>query len=145
MNEPIQPPALPHSCPGCRKVLQPDWVVCPFCGLRLRPGDDLLWRSVTWLAVLVAFVVGISKISEHDPDAAAGLGMIVGLPLAYVFGKAVLFRLRGSPLTWSQLWHTGFKAGMMTVLMLVVIPMVIGVALLLFAFVACGVMMGLGR
>ncbi len=139
-------PAVLKTCPGCHKELEANWVVCPHCGLRLKPANDLLVRSLMWLAVLTAFTVLIAVIGTHDRDAASGLGFLFGLPLAYVFGKAVVFRLAGTPLTWNQLWNTSFRAGMMTFLMLVVVPMVLGVALLIFLFIACsGIMGGLGH
>lgn len=145
MNEPVESRAALKSCPRCRKDLDANWLVCPYCGLRLKPGNDLLLRSLVWLGVLLTFVLTVTVISQRDPDAAAGLGMVFGIPLAYVFGKAVLFRLQGTPLTWSQLQNTSFRAATVTFLLLVVVPVVLGVALLLFAFVACGVMLGMGR
>ena len=138
-------PAVLKTCPGCRKDLDANWFVCPFCGLRLKPGNDLIMRSLTWLAILLGYVLTITLISQHDPDAAAGLGFLFGAPLAYVFGKAVLFRLQGTPLTWSQLRQTSFRAAMTTFLLVVVVPLVLGVALLIFALAACGVMLGAGR
>ena len=145
MIEPIDSPVSLQSCPGCRKDLDANWLVCPYCGLRLRPGDDLVMRSLMWLGILLIFVVTTTLVSQRDPDMAAGLAGLIGIPMAYIFGKAVLFRIRGKPMTWSQLGNTTLRTAWMAFLLMIVAPAVLGVALILFAFVACGLMMGLGR
>ena len=143
MNEPTEVPL--KCCPGCQDEVQPEWAVCPFCGLRLKPADDLLARSVAWLAVLGGFVLGELAIYKHDPNAAAAYGTLLGLPLAYVFGKAVLFRWQGQPLTWRQLSRTTVRATLTTFVLLVVIPVAIGIAFLLLAFAICAGIYSAGR
>ncbi len=145
MNEPMPSPADMKRCPGCANQLEADWFVCPYCGLRMKPANDLLLRSLMWLGILLTFVLTLTAISTRDPDAAAGLGVIFGLPLAYVFGKAVVFRVTGNPLTWNQLWRTSIRAGVTTFLLFVVVPTVLAVAFLIFAFVMCAGMVGMGH
>ena len=145
MNEPIESPVPSKRCPGCMKQLDADWFVCPYCGLRMKPANDLLVRSLMWLGILLTFLLTLTAISTREPDAAAGLGVIFGLPLAYVFGKAVVFRVTGNPLTWNQLWKTSVRAGITTFMLFVVVPTVLAVALLIFAFVMCAGMVGMGR
>lgn len=126
-----------NRCPSCDKKLESKWLVCPYCGLRLKPADDLVVRSLTWFAILLGFTLGERAVARSDPNLATGLGVLIGLPLAYAFGKAVLFRLRGTPLTWGQLSRTTLRAGLTTFGLLVVLPVVIGVSVIVLAFIAC--------
>lgn len=145
MSKPIKSAGPPTHCPGCRQSFDPKWFVCPYCGLRLKPGEDLWLRVLMWLGVLVTFVLSITLIGRNDPDAAAGLGIIVGMPLAYVFGKAVLFRMMGEPLTWNQLAKTSIRTALWSFFLFVVVPIVLGLAFLIFAFVMCAGMVGMGH
>lgn len=135
MNESMEP--VETRCPGCDKRLEAQWVVCPYCGLRLKPADDLLRRSAAWIVVLLGFALGESAIAAKDPSLAGCLAVLIGLPLAYAFGKAVIFRVRGTPLTWNQLGRTTLRAGITTFGLLVVLPVVIGVCVIALAFIAC--------
>lgn len=112
-------------------------MVCQFCGTRLKPGNDLVVRSFAWLAVLLAFALGQVAVSLYGRDAAVAYGLLLGLPMVYVFGKAVWFRIQGTPLTWSQLRKTAVRSAALTFVLLVVGPIVIGVTLLIFAFAVC--------
>ena len=126
------------TCPGCEKALEPNWFVCPHCGLRVKPGNDFIARSLLWTAVLLAFVMMVLYIAKHDEAAASGFAAVIGIPLAYVFGKAILFRLMGKPLSWQQLRRTTIRVGMITFIYAVVIPTIIGIAMLLLLFAICG-------
>ena len=132
-------PTEPHSmtCPGCAETVEATWMVCQFCGTRLKPGNDLVVRSFAWLAVLLAFALGQVAVSLYGRDAAVAYGLLLGLPMVYVFGKAVWFRIQGTPLTWSQLRKTAVRSAALTFVLLVVGPIVIGVTLLIFAFAVC--------
>lgn len=134
---------LPGNCPQCEKELQSQWVVCPYCGLRLKPADDLLKRSLMWIGVLLTFVLAQTLIAQQGSELAGAFGVIVGLPLAYVFGKAVVFRVRGVPLTWNQLSRTSVRAFFTAFILLFVLPLVIGIAALILLLMACSA--GFGR
>jgi len=136
MNEPANLPS-PDHCPGCHKATEPKWFVCPHCGLRLKPTDDLMKRSLMWLGILSTFILAQVVVAQRDRDLAWGFSFLVGLPLAYVFGKAVLFRLMGRPLTWSQLGRTSVRTVVTTFVLVVVVPIAIGLALLIFLFIVC--------
>ncbi len=112
-------------------------MICQHCGLRLKPGHELVIRSCVWLAVLLVFALGQLAVSWYDSNMAVGFRVLLGLPIAYAFGKSVLFRIRGTPLTWHQLRDTALRAVAYTLGLLVVLPIVIGVTLVLFMFVTC--------
>ena len=133
------------DCPGCQKAVEAEWMVCPHCGIRLKSGNDLVTRSFQWLGVLLVFVAGQVAISLYDPNLAGVYGLLLGLPLTYAFGRAVLARMHGVPLTWRQLRATTLRAAAMTFVLLVVVPIVIGVALLLLAFAICAGALPMGR
>ncbi len=135
MNKPTEPHST--TCPGCAETVEATWMVCQFCGTRLKPGNDLVIRSFAWLAVLLAFALGQVAVSAYAPDVAVAYGLLLGLPMVYVFGKAVWFRIQGTPLTWSQLRKTAVRSAAWTFVLLVVVPIVIGVTLLIFAFAVC--------
>ena len=135
MNEPAEPSST--RCPGCGQAVESNRLVCHHCGLRLKPGHELAIRSLVWLAVLLVFAVGQLAISWYDTNVAIGFRVLLGLPIAYAFGKAVLFRIRGTPLTWHQLRDTALRAVAYTFGLLVVLPIIIGVTLLLFTFSVC--------
>jgi hypothetical protein len=106
----------------------------------LKPGNDLVIRSFVWLAVLLAFTLGQLAVSAYAPNLSVAYGLLLGLPMLFAFGKAVLFRIKGPPLTWYQLRNIALRATAYTFVLLVVVPIVIGVigvALLLLAFVVC--------
>ena len=125
--------AMVGDCPRCKNHLEVNWFVCPYCGTRIRPGDDLIQRSFTWLLIISGFLLALTIIAQSDEAAATGLGMIFGIPLAYVFGKAVLFRILGKPLGWDRLG----AAAVRSFLFLVVAPMAIGLCVLILGFIAC--------
>ncbi len=89
--------------------------------------------------VLGGFVLGVTLITLNDRDAGVGFGMLFGLPLAYVFGKAVLFRFHGRPLTWRELGLTSLRTAAVSFGTMVVLPILIGVAVLVMFFAICGV------
>ncbi len=135
MNEPSE--IASNYCPGCQTGVETGWMVCPHCGLRLKRGNDLVTRSFQWLAVLVVFATGQALVSWFDPNLAAAYGLLLGLPLAIAFSIAAVRRIQGVPLTWRQLRTTTLRAAAFTFVLLVVVPIVIGVALLLLAFAIC--------
>jgi hypothetical protein len=141
MSAPIQQ----FLCPGCSHEVQEQWVACPVCGLRLKPATELLPRIVAWGGVLIAFVSAVLLIARHDQDAAAGFAVVTGLPLCYIFGKAVLFRLQGQPLTWKQLGQTSVRTFLVGFGLLVVAPALIGAALIILLLAVCGGMLLTGR
>jgi hypothetical protein len=104
------------------------------CGTRLKPGHEFVIRSFVWLAVLLVFALGQLAISWYDENMEVGFRVLPGLPIAYAFGKAVLFRIRGTPLTWHQLRDTALHAVAYTFGLLVVLPIIIYVTLLLLFF-----------
>lgn len=135
MNEKIK--VFLTTCPKCGEDLEPSWSVCPLCGLRIKPEESLLMRSVIWLSLLVGYVLMVLAIAKTDQNLAVCFGVVVGLPLAYVFGKALIFRMSGQPLTLGQLGRTGLRAGLITFLTVVVAPVVLGIACLLLLFAIC--------
>lgn len=139
MNEPT--PVTEFCCPRCLIATQEAWVACPQCGYRLKPGGDLIPRALAWSAALLAFVFAVVLISQHDRDAALGFGVIFGLPLCYIFGKAVMFRLSGRPLNWQDLGMTTLRTALVTIGLVVVLPVMIGMAAILLLLAACSGMM----
>jgi len=135
MNEPTELAA--NHCRFCKAAVEANWMVCPHCGLRQKSGDDLVTRSFQWLAVLIVFAAGQALVSRYQPLLAASYGLLLGLPLTIAFCIAVIYRLQGVPLTWRQLRATTLRAAALTFVLLVVVPIVIGVALLLLAFAIC--------
>ena len=135
MNEPPDPSST--RCPGCHKAVESNRVICHHCGTRLKPGHELVVRSLVWLAVLLVFALGQLAISWYDSNMAIGFRVLLGLPIAYAFGKAVLFRIRGTPLTWHELRDTAVRAAACTFGLLVVLPIVIGVTLVMFMLAVC--------
>lgn len=143
MPEPT--PLQEFCCPGCDAPVDEKWVACPKCGTPLKPADDLLVRSAIWIALLAAYVFATLLIYKEDQRAAITFGVLCGLPLVYLFGKAVLFRLRGRPLTWKELGWTSFRVAVVGVLMTVVLPMIIGLAMIVLLFAVCGTMILRGQ
>jgi hypothetical protein len=132
-------------CPGCDAPIDEQWVACPKCGTRLRPADDLFVRSAIWIMLLGAYVFATLLIYKEDRQAGITFGVLCGLPLVYLFGKAVLFRLRGRPLTWKELGWTSFRVALVGVFVTVVLPMIIGMAMIVLLFAVCGTMMLRGQ
>lgn len=101
-----------------------------------------------WMAVLVVFALGQVFTLYYDTTLAAGYGLLVGLPLACAFSKAVVFRVYGIPLRWRELRSTMLRAAATTATafgLLVVALILIGVAVLLLVFSICGGAIGMGR
>ncbi len=138
-------PITEFCCPQCLVTVQEEWVACPKCGQRLKPGGDLLRRGFIWSATLAAFVLAIVLIYPENPDAAVGFGVIFGLPLCYIFGKAVMFRLSGRPLTWHDLGMTTLRTALVTLGLVIVLPVVIGMAAVLLLLAVCSGMMVMSR
>lgn len=143
MNEPT--PVTEFCCPNCLVAVQEAWVACPQCGLRLKPGGDLVPRAIAWSATLVAFVLAVALIYPHDESAAITFGVIFGLPLCYIFGKAVMFRLSGRPLNWHDLGMTTLRTALVTIGLVIVLPVVIGMAAVLLLLAVCSGMMIFSR
>lgn len=139
MPEPT--PLKEFCCPGCDAPVDEKWVACPKCGTQLKPADDLFVRSAIWIFLLASYVFATLLIYEENQQAAITFGVLCGLPLVYLFGKAVLFRLRGRPLTWKELGWTSFRLALVGVFMTVVLPTIIGVAMIVLLFAVCGTMM----
>jgi hypothetical protein len=137
MNEPT--PLQNFQCPQCNTDVQPDWACCPKCGYWLKPEGPLAWRLVAWAFVLAAFVLGVTLIARHDRDTALGFGVLFGLPLCYVLGKAIVYRFQGRPLTYGQLAVTSLKAFGVAI----VLPWLIGVALVVLLCILCFGAMGM--
>lgn len=138
MSEPT--PLTEFCCPRCQFVTQPDWFVCPKCGLHLKPGSDLLPRAAVWGMIFAAYIGAVVLIARHDQDSAFGFGILVGLPLCYIFGKAVIFRLSGRPLTWQQVGMTTLRTVLVSAGLFVVLPVIIGVAAILLLLAVCASM-----
>src|SRR5690242_6974866 len=134
-------PLREFHCPGCEAPVDEKWVACPNCGMQLKPADDLLVRSAMWIFLLAAYVFATLLIYKEDRQAGITFGVLCGLPLVYLFGKAVLFRLRGRPLTWKELGWTSFRVALVGVFVTVVLPVIIGVAMVVLLFAVCGMMM----
>lgn len=132
-------PLTEFFCPGCQRAVQNEWVACPACGQPLKPPSDFWKRAAVWAMVLGGFVLGVTLIALNDRDAGVGFGILFGLPLAYVFGKAVLFRFSGRPLTWRELGLTSLRTAAVSFGTMVVLPILIGVAVLVMFFAICGV------
>lgn len=126
-------PLQDFQCPRCGNDVHTDWTCCPKCGFWLKREGPLMLRLAAWGLVLSAFVLAISLIARHDRDGAIVFGVMFGLPLAYVLGKAILFRMQGRPLTYQQLVATSFKA----IGVAVVLPWLIGASLLILLCVLC--------
>jgi hypothetical protein len=131
MPDPL--PLENFQCPQCQADVHADWTCCPKCGYWLKPEGPLTWRLVAWALVLGFYVVGVTLIARHDLDTAIGFGVLFGIPLCYVLGKAIIFRMNGRPLTYRQLAITSLKAFGIAV----VVPWLIGVALVLLLCVLC--------
>lgn len=136
MSDPL--PLQDFQCPECQTDVQADWACCPKCGYWLKPEGPLKWRIAAWLLVLGAFVVAVTLIARHNVDTALGFGVFFGAPLCYVLGKAIIYRLNGRPLTYRQLAITSFRAFGVAV----VLPWLIGVALVVLLCVLCFGAMG---
>lgn len=95
-----------------------------------------------WVGVLISFVVAQTLIAKYAGDWAGVFFIAVGLPLAYVFVKAMVYRIRGVPLTWSQLGRTSVRAFFTVVILSIVVPIVIGIAALIFLFMICSGTLG---
>ncbi|HET6422237.1 MAG TPA: hypothetical protein VFG20_01060, partial [Planctomycetaceae bacterium] len=106
----------------------------------LRPGSDLWPRAVMWIFVLAAYLGAVTLISRHDHDSALAFGILVGLPLCYIFGKAVLFRVSGRPLTWQQMGMTTLRTALVAAGLFVILPVIIGVAAILLLLAVCASM-----
>jgi len=132
-------------CPKCNAEVREEWVACPACGLRLKPGGDLLPRSLAWAGVLAAYVSAVILIARYDHDVAHAFMLLVGLPLCYIFGKAVLFRVRGKPLTWKELGATSARTFVVGLGVTVVLPVVIGMAMVVLLFAVCVGAMAIGK
>jgi hypothetical protein len=143
MSDPA--PLKEFCCPSCNTPLDETWVSCPICGFRVKPADDLLVRAIAWSVVLAAFVLATLLIYKNDAEGAVAFGVLFGLPLVYIFGKAVLFRLRGRPMTWKDLGWTSFRVAVVGVALTVVLPLLIGLAAVVLLFAVCGAMMLGGR
>jgi hypothetical protein len=138
-------PLTEFYCPGCQRAVQEAWVACPVCGQRLKPPSDFWQRAAVWSFVLGGFVLGVLLIARQDRDAGVGFGILFGFPLAYVFGKAVYFRMSGRPLTWRELGWTSMRTGLVSIGTMVVLPILIGVAALLLLFAVCGLAIVQGK
>ena len=88
-----------HRCPSCSKKVESNWFVCPNCGLRVRPGNDLLQRTIvrgveeafTALRLLLSpLIIGISvEKSSPVPHFASDLALrrIVRIEFDVLFGQ----------------------------------------------------------
>lgn len=132
-----QPTQSLPDCPKCGKSLDASWMVCPYCGLRLKLTESVVVRAIIWSLVIFAFVSVDIVLSRSDDGFATWFSILVGLPLAYTFGKALIFRLRGKPLTFSQLGIVSIRVAFYTFIVTVVAPVVLGVALILCFLAIC--------
>lgn len=138
-------PLTEFLCPGCECTVQREWVACPACGARLKPASDFWTRAAVWAMVLGGYVLGVTLITLKDRDAGIGFGLLFGLPLAYLFGKAVIFRISGRPLTWRELGLSSLRTVLVTIGLMVILPLAVGLAALLLLFAICGGMAAMGR
>jgi hypothetical protein len=123
-------------CPQCQSTVRPEWYVCPSCGLWLKPlKNTLATRTAMWVFVVAAYATVVAVIDPLHSGETLAFALLAGAPLAYVFGKAVLFRLRGRPLTWTDLGQTSYRAFWVAFML----PFGIGGALLILGFAVCSV------
>lgn len=132
--EPVDQPTL---CPHCQHEVQAEWISCPSCGLQLKPAGDILPRAAVWLLILTAYLWATVSLWRKSPAEGQGFAVLFGLPLCYTFGKAVLFRLMGRPLSWNELGATSFRVFVLGFLVMVVAPFVIGAAFVLLLLAVC--------
>ncbi|MDZ4688762.1 MAG: hypothetical protein SH850_27120 [Planctomycetaceae bacterium] len=137
MSDPT--PLQNFQCPQCSADVQADWACCPKCGRWLKAEGPLAWRLVAWAVVLTAFVLAVTLIARDNRDAGLAFGVLFGLPLAYVLGKAILYRMQGRPLTYGQLAMTSLRAFGAAI----VLPWIVGVALVVLLCVLCFGVMGI--
>jgi hypothetical protein len=145
MTKPDHAPLDQFLCPQCDREVDEQWVACPACGLRLKPHTELMPRIVAWGAALLAYVWAVTLLMEHQPDAVWPFAILVGLPLCYIFGKAVVFRIRGKPLTWKQLGWTSLRTAVVSLGLMIVLPVLIGAALVVLLLVVCAGAMATGQ
>jgi|GEM_PF-4001182 len=137
MTEHSPEPLRDFQCPKCDADVQADWACCPKCGQWLKADGPFTYRVLGWLAIAVAFVAMTALFAQTSPETAMVFAVIFGLPLCYTFGKAVWFRLTGKPLTYRQLGVTSFKAFLVNAVLFVVVPFLIGLALIVLMFIVC--------
>ncbi|MDX1966107.1 MAG: hypothetical protein SFV23_02945 [Planctomycetaceae bacterium] len=130
-------PIEDFQCPKCDAEVQADWACCPKCGTWLRSDGPFSYRVLAWLAVAVAFVSATALLSRNSPETATVFAVIFGLPLCYTFGKAVWFRATGRPLTYRDLGLTSVRAFAVNAGLFIVLPTVVGVALVVLMFAVC--------
>lgn len=139
MPDPL--PIQDFFCPRCKAEVHEQWKACPECGLALRPANDLLVRAALWSGLLAGFVILSLLVYRENPNNVPYVVVFFGLPLAYLFGKAVLFRIQGRPLTWKDLGWTSFRVAVVGMFLTIVLPALIGMAALVLLFVVCGTML----
>lgn len=145
MSETSPTPLQNFQCPKCDADVLTDWACCPKCGQWLKAEGPFSYRVAGWLAVAVAFVAATALLAKASQETATVFAVIFGLPLCYTFGKAVFFRATGRPLTYKQLGVTSFKAFLVNVILFVVVPFLIGLALIVLMFIVCFGAMATGQ
>jgi len=119
----------------------------PTTSRSMKGDSSLLMRSLQWLAVMLAFALGQVLTAKYDPNVGAAYALLAGLPLAYVFCKAVVYRLYGIPLTWRELSVTTLRAAATTATTFALLAAVLIVAcasLYLLVIAICSSAFGMG-
>lgn len=75
-------------CPVCQKPMQPDWLVCPYCGgikavtspsLSTSVGKQIMMYSVSFFLAPLGLGWGIKYAKSTDPEAKRVGYVIIGL------------------------------------------------------------------
>ena len=125
--------SLQQICPECEQKNNSNWFVCRHCGANLKPIEIQLKFWFFWLVVLSVF--GVCEILlvtlARAQEVVFTTVLLIGLPLVYLFGRAVFQHVDGLPNPKS------LKAVGKTLLLVILLPGAVILSVMILVFVVC--------
>jgi len=138
--EPAQPPI--SFCPVCKAPVDPTWMICTKCAANVKR-DTRKNHHALWFAILPVFVIAEAMVALNNVGSPIGslisIGLIFGLPLAWLAGNAVLNLLKVSPQAGRSTPNATVRFWLMAFVVFIVVPTMLVVSVVAFAFVVCAI------
>lgn len=130
---------LLKRCPMCGAEFDSKLLVCPSCGLEPQPNNNAGHGSLAWIALFL-LLVPIMAIVMWQNSAMALIGAILFvLFMAFFAGKLILLGILGRRFAWQRLSSITAGAAAKQIFLFLILPIVIGVAVLIFSVTLCTV------
>ncbi len=137
--EPTEPPT--SFCPVCKAPVDPTWKICTRCAA-IAKRNSPNGHFALWYVILPVFVIAEVVVAITDAGTVFSIGLMIGLPLtymAYLVGNAVLNLARVTPPAGRNGHNATIRFLLMTFVAVVVVPITLVVAVIVFAFAVCAI------